>query len=183
MKSISKRAKKNLRESFGTAKTENLHKAMTTFMISGLTKNVSYVVYAVPEIKGEAWWLMDELIKCIKCLHLKGFNVKACFYDNHPTNVFAYRKLFALYGKDDDGLRIYIEDKPTHLFYDVVHLIKNIINNLLHHKRLIFPPFSSNHLGDKPVEVKDGQISWSLLHKVREKVMECQANLRAAPKL
>ena len=156
---------------------------MTTFMIIGLTNNVPYVIHAVPENKIEAGWLMDELMKCIKCLQLKGFNVKACVSDNHPTNVSAYRKLLDLYGKDEDGLRIYVEDMPIYLFHDTVHLIKNIRNNLLHRKRLIFPPFLSSDLEDKTVEVKGGEISWSLLHKVREKDMECQANLRAAPKL
>ena len=170
-------------ESYGTDETGKLHKGMTTFMIVGLTKNVPYVIHAVPENKIEAGWLMDELIKCIKVLHLKGFSVKACVCDNHPTNVSAYRKLLALYGRNEDGLRIYIDDKPIYLFYDAVHLMKNIRNNLLHQKRLIFPPFSNNDLENKAVEVKGGEVSWSLLHKVREKDMECQANLRAAPKL
>ena len=58
-------------ESLGTDETGNLYKGMTTFMIIGRTKNVPYVVHAVPENKIEAGWLMDELIKCIKCLHLK----------------------------------------------------------------------------------------------------------------
>ena len=52
---------------------------------------------------------------------------------------------------------------------DAVHLIKNIRTNLLHQKRLIFPQFSSVHLGDKQVEVIGGEISWSLHYKVWEK--------------
>ena len=122
-----------------------------------LTKNVPYVIHAVPENKIKACWLMDELVKCIQCFHLKGINVEACVCDNHPTNVSACQKLLALYGKDEDGLRIYIEDKPIYLLYDAVHLIKNIRNNPLHQKRLLFLPFSSHHLGDKPVEVKGGR--------------------------
>ena len=55
-------------ESFGTDETGKLHKGMITFMIVGLTKNVPYVIHAVPENKIEAGWLMDEIIKCIKCL-------------------------------------------------------------------------------------------------------------------
>ena len=131
---------------------------MTTFMIIGLTKKVPYVIHAAPENKIEVDSLLDELIKCIKCFHLRGFNVKACVCDNHPTNVSADRKLLALYGKDEDDLRIYIGDKLIYQFYDTVHLIKSIRNNL-HHKRLIFPPFSSSHLEDKPVEFKGDEIS------------------------
>ena len=44
---------------------------MTTFIIVDLTKNVPYVIHAVSEDKIEAGWLMDVLIKCVKCLHLK----------------------------------------------------------------------------------------------------------------
>ena len=77
---------------------------MTTFMIIGPTKNVPYVIHAVPENKIEDGWFMDELIKSIKCLHLKRFNVKACVCDNHPTNISTYRKLLALYEKDEDCL-------------------------------------------------------------------------------
>ena len=80
-------------------------------------------------------------------------------------------------------MKLIKSDKERDLMYDAVTLIKNIRNNLLHHERLMFPPFSSNSLGGKPVEVKGGEIPWSLLHKVREKDMDCQANLRAAPKL
>ena len=160
---------------------------MTDFMINGLTKNVSYVVHAVLETKIEAGWLMDELIKCIKCLHLKGLHVKLSVCDIHPNNVSAYRKLIALYEKDEEGLRIYIADKLIYLFYDAAHLIKNIRNNLFDQKRLIFHPLSSNHQGYKAVEVKRGEISCSLLHivgeKIGEKDMECQANLRPVPKL
>ena len=57
-------------------KQEFFYKVVTTFMIIDLTKNVLYVIHAVPENKIEASWLMGELNKCIKCLHLKGFNVK-----------------------------------------------------------------------------------------------------------
>ena len=118
---------------------------------------------------------MDELINCITSLHSKGFNVKACVCDNHPTKASAYQKILSLCGKD--------EDYPIYLFYEAVHLIKNIRNNLFYQKRLVFPLFLSNILGDKAVEVKGDEIIWSLPHKVWEKDMECQANLRAAPKL
>ena len=118
----------------GTGETGNLYKGMTTFMIIGRTKNVTYVVHAVPEIEVEAGWLMGELIKCIKCLHLKRLNVKAYVCNNHPTNVSANRKLFALYEKDEDGIQFYIDYKPKYLSFDAVHFIKNIRNRLLHQK-------------------------------------------------
>ena len=72
---------------------------------------------------------------------------------------------------------------PIYLFHDAVHLVKNIRNNLLNQKRLIFPPFTKYDMNDLKVEFKGGEITWALLHKVREMDMKCQANLRAATKL
>ena len=48
---------------------------------------------------------------------------------------------------------------------------------------LIFPPFVNNDLMDFPVDIKGGEVTWSLLHRVYERDAQCQANLRAAPKL
>ena len=77
-------------ESFGTDEAGNLHKGMMTFMIVGLTKSVPYVLNAVPENNLNADWLADEILKCILCLHSKGFKVRACVCsDNHSTNVSA----------------------------------------------------------------------------------------------
>ena len=170
-------------ELFGTDEAGNLHKGMMTFMIVGLTKSVPYVINAVPENNLNADWLADEILKCIQCLHSKGFQVRACVSDNHSTNVSAYNKLLKLHGKGEDDLRILVNESPIYLFHDTVHILKNIRNNLLNQKRLIFPQFTNNDLMDMPVEVTGGEISWSLLHQVREKDIQCQANLRAAPKL
>ena len=147
---------------------------MTTFMIIGRTKIVPNVNHVVLEKQIESGWLMDEKINCFKCLHSKGLNVKTCFCDNLPTSVSAFRKLLALYGKEEDSLRIYNEVKLIYLLFDAIHLIKNISNNLIHQKRRIFPPFSSNHLRDKPFEVRGGEISQSLFHKAREKDMNAK---------
>ena len=85
-------------------------------------------------------------------------------------------------GLDENDLKIWVNDKPIYLFYDSVHLVKNIRNNLLSRKKLIFPPFICEEL-DTPVRVAAGEISWSLLHRVHEEDEKCQGNLRAATKL
>ena len=69
-----------------------------------------------------------------------------------------------------------------YLFFDSVHLIKNIRNNLLNHKQFLFPAFSSTALFDN-VCVTGGEISWALFHKANEQVSLIQANMRAAPAL
>ena len=66
--------------------------------------------------------------------------------------------------------------------FDSVHLNKNVRNNLLNAKRLIFPSSNFNGLLDE-VNVTEGNISWVLLHKVHARDEELHANLRKAPKL
>ena len=66
----------------------------------------------------------------------------------------------------------------VYLFYDSVHLLKNIGNNLLNAKRFLFPFFFF-----QDINVNRGEISWHLLHCVYEMDSTLQANLRKAPKL
>ena len=68
------------------------------------------------------------------------------------------------------------------LFYDPFDLINNVCNNLLARKQCLFPPFIGKELQDD-VMVAGGQISWNLLHSFHDRDSQCQANLRAAPKL
>ena len=170
-------------ETFGSDEGGNLYKGMMTFMIVGIGKNIPHVLHVAPENRIDASWLMEEIIRCIHCLQSKGFNVRECVCDNHPSNVSAYRKLISTYSESNDDLCIYINDKRIYLFYDSVHIIKNIRNNLLNRKRFIFPPFSCDALKDKPIIMEGGEITWALLHNVYEKDHQCQASLRAAPKI
>ena len=96
----------------------------------------------------------------------------------------AFKNLIKKYG-DPDGPHSIIHPsttKRTHLFYDSVHLVKNIRNNLLNNRSFAFPPFSFEEFHD-PIHVQGGWIDWSLLHKVREKDELLPANLRKAPKI
>ena len=72
--------------------------------------------------------------------------------------------------------------RKIYLFYDIVHLVKNIRNNLLNRKRFIFPRFSFHGFKDNII-VSGGEISWKLFHDVFEKDVLLSANLRKAPKL
>ena len=70
----------------------------------------------------------------------------------------------------NDDLRICINGKPIYLFYDSVHIIKNIRNNLLNRKILIFSPFSFESLKDFPAEVNGGEITKALCIKCTRKI-------------
>ena len=170
-------------ESFGATEDGQLYKGVVCFMIVGLKRNVSYVLHMVPETAISGELLQTEILKCIKILQDIGFNVRGICCDNHSSNVAAYKGLSKMLDSDyDNDLKIWINEMPIYLFYDSVHLIKNVRNNLLSRKKLLFPPFTSEEL-ETHVKVAGGEISWSLLHRVHEEDSKCQANLRAAPKL
>ena len=167
--------------SYGADEQGQLYKGVVCFMIIGLKSNLPYVIRSVPEINIKGEWLKGEILSCIGDLQKIGFNVRGVVCDNHPSNVSAFGDISAEYGKGDE-LRVWINDQAMYLFYDPVHLIKNVRNNLLARKQFLFPPFICKELYDDVV-VAGGQISWSLLHEVHTKDSQCQANLRAAPKL
>lgn len=169
-------------ESYGADEEGNLYKGLVCFMIVGLKENVPFIIKSVPEIKISGDFLQDELKKCIQTLQSINFNVRAVVADNHSSNVAAFNGLTEQFGRDSDPFRVWVNDQPIYLFYDAVHLVKNIRNNLLNQKRLLFPPFICDDM-DVSVKVAGGEISWSLLHRVHEKDQQNQANIRSAPKL
>ena len=64
-------------------------------------------------------------------------------YDNNQSNVSAYQKLFAQNTELKSQFFITMEvSGKTYLYYDTVHLIKNVCKNLLGSKRFIFLPFT-----------------------------------------
>ena len=62
----------------------------------------------------------------------------------------------------DNNSRIYI-------FYDNVHLLKNIRNNLFNAKRFVFPELEILLNDEIRISIPNGYISWSDLHLVYDK--------------
>ena len=118
---------------------------------------------------------MQELIKT-------GFKVRGVVTDNHPANVSAFNSLL----KENTGDELYVvlpnADYRTYLFFDSVHLIKNIRNNLLSAKKFVFPAFNFE-IGGVKISSLPGYICWSDLHQIHDKDQKLAANLRKAPKL
>ena len=169
-------------EAVGADKDGELYKGVMCFMMAGLKRNVPYVVKALPEKKIEGEWVKNELLDCLKILQENSFNVRGVVCDDHSTNVSAYKILLAEHGQTPDDLFITLNGKKIYLFFDTVHLIKNVRNNLLNRKRFLFPNFHFRGLYDDVV-VTGGEISWRLLHEVYEKDEQLEANMKAAPKL
>ena len=77
---------------------------------------------------------------------------------------------------------IHQKKRKVYLFYDSVHLLKNIRNNLLNAKRFLFPSFLFQRFSED-IKFNGGEISWRLLNCVYERDSNLQANLRKALKL
>ena len=86
------------------------------------------------------------------------------------------------YGEDNEILFVNFQSQKVYLFYDTAHLIKDVRNNLLRQKRLVFRQFSFFEFNDDVI-VNPGEICWKLLHDVHEKDKKLDANIRKAPKL
>ena len=111
-------------------------------MIIGLKENEPYVVRAAPVTFIYSELLKDELLNCLELLVTSGFNVKAVIFDNHAANVSAFTKLIFQFGEDNESSFINFQSQKVYVFYDTIHLIKNVRNNLLSKKQLVFPQFS-----------------------------------------
>ena len=156
-----------------------------TFMIVGMKKSIPFIVKAVPEIKIEGKWLGEHIDSVLSSVHQCGFQVRAVVADHHSTNVSAFRHLsdtYGIEGKPNTITHPSRENSKIYLFYDAVHLVKNIRNNLLNARRFIFPPFKFDQFYDN-INVPGGEIRWKLLHDVYDCDQELPANLRKAPKL
>lgn len=169
-------------ELIGCDEDGNLFKGLVGFMIVGLQKSIPYVIKSIPETKIEGEWLKTEIIKSIETLHSLGFSVRAVIADNHSTNVSAFSKILISNGCDKDDLAVTKDGNKIYLFFDSVHLLKNIRNNLLNNKRFLFPAFNFDGFLD-PIRCEGGEISWKLLHDVHEMDEKLKSNLRKAPKL
>ena len=118
-------------------------------------------------------------------LYMKMDSRSAVICDNHASNVCAYKHLILTYGNKSkpDTITHPSNGQAIYLFYDSVHLIKNIRNNLLAYTQFSFPAFSFCDLYDE-ICVPEGTISWKLPHDIHEKdQLLINTKLRKAPKV
>ena len=98
----------------------------------------------------------------------------------------AFTRLHAIFDGDN---KTFIKDPAyadfatkAYLFFDIIHLLKNIRNNLLNQKKFLFPSFQFD-LFHEAIHVPEGYISWRIFHEVHERNENLQAHLRKAPKI
>ena len=71
----------------GTDSSGQLYKGIVSFMITGLKKNIPYVVQSLPEVTFTGKWLAKKISECIKTLHESGFSVRGVVTIIPPTSM------------------------------------------------------------------------------------------------
>ena len=167
----------------GADEDSNLYKGIMIFRISGLKETVPTVVKVCPEVTVTGDWLSQEIIACVAQVLNAGFNIRAVVADNHSANVNAYKMLLNKFEGDKNHF-ITFPDYPKRifLFFDIVHLLKNIRNSFLNKSKFVFPSFDFNIL-DLHLCSQSGILAWSDIQKLYDKDRISDATLRKAPKL
>ena len=162
-----------------------LFSGIVCFMIVGLKQSIPFVVKSCPETKVTGEWLKKQLDECIYELSKRGFRVRAVVADNHKSNVSAFNTMLKCYDGEGDISILhpaYKKQMKTYIFYDMVHIVKNIRNNLLSAKKFVFPEFTFDKFRDK-IHVPNGYITWSIFHRLYEEDQNLDAGLKKAHKI
>ena len=117
---------------------ENFVKELCVLYDNWIEKQLPYIINTVPETKIEREWIRNEILHCLQVLQDLGFKVRGVVCDDHSSNVSAFKKLLAIYGPSDNDLAIEYNNQKVYLFFDVVHLMKNIRNNLSQQEKDFF---------------------------------------------
>ena len=110
--------------------------------------------------------------------------MRGIVFDNHASNVHAFSSLTAIFNSDSHQYINHQRNfgKKRHLFYDMVHNMKNIRNNLLNGKKLVFPEFIHNNSLNIDINFPAGFFQWKDLYDIYEKDKGLSASLNKDPK-
>ena len=139
----------------GCGEDGNVYKGLVCLMIIALKESVPYVIKSLPQAKISADWLKNEVSECLDVLIKCSFNTRAIICDNYWSKVSAFKKLLECSNQDHDSIFMLHESRKLYLSFDTVYLIKNVRNNLLNHKRFLFPSFTFNGFKDS-IKVTSG---------------------------
>ena len=108
--------------------------------------------------------------------------MRAIVTDNHSANV-AFNLLLKKFPSEELYFKHPNNSTNTYLFFDNVHLLKNVRNNLLNCHKFVFPSFSFQ-IKDRVVASSENRyVSWIDLQTVYKEDAKLMANLWKAPKL
>ena len=128
-------------EYVGADEEGKLYKEIVAFMFVGSKQSKPFVVQALPEETFNGHWLCDKIAVNTENLGNAGFCVHGLVADSPSSNANAFTSLKDLFHSES---KLFFEhsanhSKRTHIFFDTVHHIKNIRNNLLNTKKFVFP--------------------------------------------
>ena len=123
------------------------------------------------------------MVQCILKLSKEGFRVRAVITDNHASDVAAFKILLTSFASTS-LLQFQHPDSTciAYLFFDTVHQLKNIRNNLMNSKKFVFLSFSFD-INEVHVSSESGYITWRNIHEVYDQDCSLTANLCKATKL
>ena len=116
-------------------------KGIVAFMIVRLKESIRYIAQAIHEVKFSDEWLADKMSNCVDDLTSVEFCVRSIITDNHSSNVHAFSSLVAMFNSNSHQYTKHPGnfEKKTYLFYDSVHIMKCVRNNLSNEKSLSLP--------------------------------------------
>ena len=151
-------------------------------MICGLKATIPIVVKACPELSRSGEWVANYMAECISVVLNAGFKVRAVATHNHSSIVNAFKLLKKKFPPNGcpstSPLFIqHTQNKNLSFFFDNVHLLKNIRNNLLNSKKFVFPQFSFTCL-EQIIASADGYIAWNDFKKIYDEDSTLSSHLR-----
>ena len=174
----------NGRDIIGCDKDLLMYKCILCFMVVSITKSIPFILKAIPLVKLTSEIVGDGILNCLEVLNRSNFSSRAVISDNHQTNIATFKRLMKTYPIANKN---YCMSNPTtsrviYLFFDTVHLLKNIRVNLLS-KRFFQIPDLEIRLLDSIHSIPSGFVNWSSLHKSHNLDIELDLHLRKAPAL
>ena len=125
----------------GAYEKGELYKLIVVFMMNGLKQRVPTVINAYPETTINGKWLANKLSSCVSELANPQFKIQAIVTDNHSATVSTFQSLLKYPGDGKHYINIPVVNNRLYLFFDTLHLLKNVRNNLFNTKKLI-PAFT-----------------------------------------
>ena len=117
-------------ECIGVDSSGNAYKGIMVFMICGLKASIPIVVKACPEISLNGEWVATHMDDWITFPSESDFKVRAIVTGNHSSNVNTFKALKKMFHDQASHSSLFVQhpENPTKtcLFFDNVHLLKNI---------------------------------------------------------
>ena len=123
----------NGKDIIGCDKDLLMYKSILCFMVVSIIKSIPFILKAIPLVKLTSEIVGDGILNCLEVLNKSNFSSRGVISDNHQTNIATFKRLKKTYPIANKN---YCMSKPTtsrviYLFFDTVHLLKNIGDNLL----------------------------------------------------